>query len=162
AHLQRMAAVMSQALATAPPGLKLAVDLHIGAVVETVADAERLFALTDDPRAGLTLNIGHLTTGEQPGWELIERHPERLHVIAWKDHLRQPPADWPHRVWSVEVGTGDSPFGRYLEALQRTPVVAEHLITFENVPLAEKAAALRRSREYLEGLWHEVTASGAR
>ncbi len=150
--LRRLAEVLTRSLAAGDAATRLAVDLHCGAVVETVADCERLFELARDPRVGVTLNIGHLTTNRQEGWRLITDHPDRVHVVAWKDHRLDPPVP-DAVVWSVELGTGDAPFERYVEALERQPLQAEHLISFENLPLAAKPAALRRSRDYWLGLW---------
>jgi sugar phosphate isomerase/epimerase len=151
--IRRLAAAMSAALETAPPGISFAVDVHYGGVLESVADCCRLFELAPDPRAAITLNIGHMTTCHQEGWELAREHGDRVPVVAWKDHLLQPPSDYPHPVYSVELGTGDSPFERYVEALQPDDGTRLHLITFEHVPLADKPAALGRSLQYLKGLW---------
>ncbi len=150
--LQRVARMVMTALEDAPPDMRVAFDIHYGAVIEGVADCERLFELAADPRAGITLNIGHMTTLRQEGWTLIEDHLDRIPLIAWKDHLLKPPPEATHPVYSVELGTGDSLFARYAQALRGNEDAVEHLITFEHVPLAEKKEALRRSLGYLRGL----------
>ncbi len=149
----RVARVLMTALQGAPDETRLAIDIHYGAVVETVADCVRLFELAPDPRAGITLNIGHMTTNRQAGWLLLEHHAERCHVVAWKDHLLDPPPEARHPVYSVELGKGDSPFEKYVAALPDAGEGREHLITFEHVPLDEKKGALRRSLGYLKGLF---------
>ena len=154
--LDRLSRVIAETLASLPPQLKIAPDIHYGGVLETVADCEYYFARVPDPRAGIALNIGHMTTLGEEGWRLLEGHPERVHVIAWKDHLLQPPAGHTHAVYSVELGTGDSPFARYAEILPADGGPHRHLITFEHVPLAEKPAALGRSLQYLRRLWEET------
>jgi sugar phosphate isomerase/epimerase len=150
--LQRMARMAMKALEGAPPEVSVAFDIHYGAALESAADCRRLFGLAPDVRAGIALNIGHMTTCRQEGWRLLEDHPERVHVVAWKDHLLRPPPEATHPVYSVELGTGDSPFPRYAQALRGRADSVEHLITFEHVPLAEKKDALRRSLTYLKGL----------
>lgn len=150
--IERVACVMMSALDTGPSDVRIAIDTHYGAAVETVADCLRLFDLAPDARAGITLNIGHMTTCRQQGWELLEQSPERVHVVAWKDHLISPPPEATHPVYSVELGTGDSPFEEYLDALPPDDGTLQHLITFEHVPLPEKKEALRRSLQYLRGL----------
>jgi sugar phosphate isomerase/epimerase len=151
ALLQRVARVLTTALDGAPPEMHTAIDIHYGAAVEGVADCRRLFELAPDPRAGIALNIGHMTTCRQEGWLLLREHPERIPLIAWKDHLLQPPPEATHPVYSVELGTGDSPFEKYAAELPARDT-RQHLITFEHVPLAEKKEALRRSLKYLKGL----------
>lgn len=153
ADLQRLAGVVQEVLAAAPQTIKIAPDVHYQGVLETVVDCERYFELIPDPRAGITLNIGHMTTCRQEGWKLLEEHADRVHVVAWKDHLLQPPAGHDHPVYSVELGTGDSPFERYVKVLPADGGLHAHLITFEHVPLEEKKAALGRSLQWLKGLW---------
>lgn len=154
--VQRLARVVANVLDTIPTHLKIAPDIHYGGVLETVADCEYYFSLIPDPRAGITLNIGHMTTLHQEGWRLLESHPERVHIVAWKDHLLQPPPEATHPVYSVELGTGDSPFERYARVLPADGGPHRHLITFEHVPLAEKKAALGRSLQYMRKLWSET------
>ena len=156
ALIRRLADVVARVLDAAPPAVKIAPDIHYGGVIETVADCERLFELVPDPRAGITLNIGHMTTLREEGWRLLEDHPERVHAMAWKDHLLQPPPDHPHAVYSVELGTGDSPFERYARLIPADGGPHRHLVTFEHVPLAEKAPALGRSLHYLRALWERT------
>jgi sugar phosphate isomerase/epimerase len=150
--LQRVAGAAMSALEGAPAEMRVAFDIHYGAAIESVADCERLFELAPDPRAGIALNIGHMTTCRQEGWNLLRDHLDRVHVVAWKDHLLEPPPEATHPVYSVELGTGDSPLERYAEGLRGNEGAVEHLITFEHVPLAEKKEALRRSLAYLRGL----------
>lgn len=154
--IQRLAAAVSAALEEAPAELRTAIDVHYGGVLETVADCARFFELAPDPRAGIALNIGHMTTCRQEGWRLPVQFPERVPVVAWKDHLLTPPADYGHAVYSVELGTGDSPFERYVEVLAPDDGSRLHLITFENLPFDEKPAALARSLQHLKRLWAQA------
>lgn len=146
--IERVAEVMD-AVASDKPGavFKMAVDIHYSGIVETVADGEYLLACAQKQNAGLCLNIGHMTTLGEEGWDLLERHPERVHVLAWKDHLLGD--DLPKPVVSVELGTGKSPFHKYAEVLKRVRCQGLNYITFEDVPFEEKKDALRRSRDYL-------------
>lgn len=153
ADLQRLVGVVQEALRGAPAELRIAPDVHYQGVLESVGDCRRYFELIADQRAGITLNIGHMTTCRQEGWRLLEDYPERVHVVAWKDHLLNPPAEHKHAVCSVELGTGDSPFERYVEVLPADGGQHMHLITLEHVPLEEKAGALGRSLAYMQGLF---------
>lgn len=154
--LDRLSRMVAEVLRRIPSHLKIAPDIHYGGVIETVADCLYYFDRIPDPRAGITLNIGHMTTLGEEGWRLLERHPERAHIVAWKDHLLQPPPEGTHPIYSVELGTGDSPFERYARLLPPDGGPHKHLITFEHVPLAEKQAALGRSLQYLRKLWGET------
>lgn len=154
--IDRLAGVVRDTLQAIPVHLKIAPDIHYGGVLETVADCEYYFGLIADRRAGITLNIGHMTTLGEEGWRLLQEHPDRVHVVAWKDHLLQPPAGHGHPVYSVELGTGQSPFRQYAELLPADGGPHLHMITFEHVPLADKKQALRRSLQYLERLWAET------
>lgn len=150
-QIRALAEVMD-AVSSDTPGeiFKLAVDIHYGAVVETVADAEYLFSCVKKKASGLCLNMGHMTTLGETGWNLLARFPDRIHVLAWKDHRTG--ANLPKPVVSCELGTGSTPFSKYAETYRKTPGKALHLITFEDVPFEEKKGALKRSCEYLTGL----------
>jgi len=154
--LEAFAEAIATVLAETPPHIKIAPDVHFGAILETVQDCIWLFQRLADVRAGITLNIGHMTTLQQPGWRLLEEYPERVHVVAWKDHLLTPPASHSHPVYSVELGTGDSPFAEYVRRLPPDGGPHVHLITLEHVPLDEKKAALARSRQYIQRLWADI------
>lgn len=146
--IERVAEVMD-AVASDEPGevFKMAVDIHYSGIVETVADSEYLLLCAKERNAGLCLNMGHATTLGEEGWTLLERFPERIHVLAWKDHLVGPDLERP--VVSCELGKGKTPFRNYVDAYRRVGCNALHLITFEDVAFEEKKEALRRSREYL-------------
>lgn len=132
--------------------LYISADVHWHGIVETVADCEFLIAHLTTPNTGPLLNIGHMTTCGQAGWELLERHPERVRFIAWKDHSLAP--DRPHPVTSVELGTADSPFERYIPVVKaQADIERVHSIAVETTPLEEKAEAMRRSLQYIMGLW---------
>ncbi len=149
--IARVGEVMD-AIASDTPGdvLKMAVDVHYGGIIETVADCEYLLATARKRNTGLCLNTGHMTTLGEPGWTLLSRYPERVHVLAWKDHLVGD--DLPQPVVSCELGQGATPFARYADALRGVECAALNLITFEHVPFEEKKPALARSRAHLAGL----------
>ena len=149
--LDRLARVMNAvAMESAGVPVYVAADVHYHGIAESVSDCEYLISILDCPNAGPLLNIGHMTTCHQPGWELPQRHPERVRMVGWNDHiLGKPEAP----VFSVELGTGESPFEKYVPVFKRDDLERRHCIAFENVPTAERKEALRRSLRYLEGLW---------
>ena len=152
--IKRVAEVMD-ALSSDTPGefFKVAVDIHYGGIIETVADGEHLLQCTDNRNSGLCLNIGHMTTLKEDGWIILTRFPERIHVIAWKDHLVGD--NLPSPVFSCELGKGNTPFRKYVEAYREVECTALNLITFEDVPFEEKRGALKKSYQYLTDLFRE-------
>jgi sugar phosphate isomerase/epimerase len=141
-------------------GPTVSVDVHYHSLLETVDDCRLFLEAMPARNAGVLLNIGHLTTAEQEGWRLIEEYPDRLPVIGWKDHSLRP--DRPRPVWSIELGTGDSPFSEYVRAFRRMGPPSErllHLINVENEPPERKIEALAHSLAYMQRLWEGVEAS---
>lgn len=130
---------------------KMTVDIHYHSILETVEDCSLFAESLEAPNVGLGLNIGHLTTCEQDGWELIYSYPNRVLSCAWKDHSLAP--DRPRPVYSIELGTGDSPFPRYIKALRETGVEAVHVINVEHAPAGEELEVLKRSLQYMKNLW---------
>lgn len=65
-------------------GLRFAYHHHIGTVVETQVDVERLLDLAG-PSVGLTLDTGHAWYGEIDVPTLIRAHPERIAHVHCKD-----------------------------------------------------------------------------
>lgn len=135
-------------------GLKVACDIHHMAWVEGLEDCRLLLDSMPCGNAGVLLNIGHMTTAQSYGWLLIEEYPERIPVVGWKDHSLA--KDRPRPMWSIELGTGHSPFELYVRAFKRHTADRVHLINCENVPDEERVAVLKRSREYMTRLWNNV------
>ena len=127
--------------------LLFAVDAHYHGVVESVADCESYLEELEARNAGILLNTGHMTTCGEAGWEVIERHPEYASVIGWKDHRRDSEGQRPFL--SVELGTGEADLVRYVEAVRDRPADRVHVINVESVGMAEKAAALSKSLQYM-------------
>jgi len=152
--LQRIARVLASALEGAPPEIRIAIDIHYGGGVESRRRLRALVRACARPTRGNHPQHrphDHLP----PGW-LDAR--ARLPRASARGRLERPPArnrppEATHAVYSVELGTGDSPFERYVEALAPDDGTRQHLITLEHMPLGEKKEALRRSLEHLKRLW---------
>ena len=97
-----------------------------------------------------------MTTLGETGWTLLEQDAERVHVVAWKDHRVPPPPEATHPIYSVELGTGQSPFANYAVRLPEDGGGRLQLITLEHVPLEQKKGALHRSLQYMQKLWTET------
>ena len=100
------------------------------------------------------MNIGHLTTAQAYGWLLVDEYPDRIPVVGWKDHSLA--KDRPSPMWSIELGTGHSPFELYIKRFKQHPGERVHLINCENVPDEERVAVLDRSLKYLRRLWEGI------
>ena len=75
-------------------------------------------------------------------------------MVGWKDHSLKP--DRPKPMWSIELGTGQSPFELYVRRFKQHPEERIHLVNCENVPDEERVATLERSLKYMQKLWEEV------
>lgn len=154
-EIKRLATCMNAVAETfMAEGLRIGVDIHYTAWVEGLDDCRLLLDSMSCENAGIILNIGHMTTAEGYGWLLVDEYPNRIPVVGWKDHTLA--KDRPHPMWSIELGTGHSPFELYIKAFKRNPAPRVHLINCENVPDEERIAVLQRSREYLTNLWEAV------
>ncbi len=154
-EIKRLATCMNAVAETfMNEGLKIGVDIHHTAWVEGLDDCRLLLDSMSCENAGIILNIGHMTTAEGYGWLLVDEYPNRIPVVGWKDHTLA--KDRPHPMWSIELGTGHSPFELYIKAFKRNSACRVHLINCENVPDEERIVVLQRSREYLTNLWDTV------
>ncbi len=155
AEIKRLAHCMNAvADAFAGQGLQVACDIHYRAWVEGLDDCRLLLDSMPNPNAGILLNIGHMTTCQSYGWLLVDEYPDRIPVVGWKDHSLAP--DRPRPMWSVELGTADSPFELYAERFKAHPAERVHLVNCENVADEERVAALGRSLAYMRELWARV------
>jgi sugar phosphate isomerase/epimerase len=155
-QIKRFARIMNTvAEEYAGQGLKVACDIHQTAWVEGLDDCRMLLDSMPCRSAGLLMNIGHLTTAEAYGWLLVDEYPDRIPVVGWKDHSLA--KDRPRPMWSIELGTGHSPFELYVRRFKKHPADRIHLINCENVPDEERIAALGRSIVYMRNLWAQVT-----
>lgn len=159
AELRRLAHLMDALAAGGQGRLTVSVDVHVSSLVESVDDCRVLVEDMAEPRAGLLLNIGHLTTAGQEGWRLVEEYPQRIHVVGWKDHSLA--ADRPVPVYSVELGTGDTPLERYVRAFLQTKATPVHLVNVEHPPQGDEVPTLRRSVDYLRQVWRRLAGAAS-
>ncbi|MBI4736678.1 MAG: TIM barrel protein [candidate division NC10 bacterium] len=73
------------ARACEPLGVRLAVHPHAGAYVETRAELETLFRLTDANALGLCVDAGHLMYGGADPVEVVEAFGPRVRYVHIKD-----------------------------------------------------------------------------
>ncbi|MGE3797045.1 MAG: sugar phosphate isomerase/epimerase family protein [Thermomicrobiales bacterium] len=154
--LSRTAGILDALVAVSnDPLFTVTVDIHRGALVETVADAQYLVGQTRKAGSGLLLNIGHLTTCRQDGWRLVEENGDKIFTVGWKDHSLA--EDRPNPVYSVELGTADSPFEKYVHAFKQIDSSrVTHFVNVEHPPLGEEVPVLQRSYAYMRNLWQTV------
>ncbi|MBI3945933.1 MAG: sugar phosphate isomerase/epimerase [Armatimonadetes bacterium] len=154
-QIRRYGSIMNRvAEAYTDHGLKLACDVHYRAYIEGLDDCRLLVQSMPCANACLGMNIGHFTTAQAYGWLLVDDYPDRIPLVGWKDHSLAP--DRPRPMWSIELGTGHSPFELYIRRFKRHPAERQHLINCEDVVDAERVPVLRRSLAYLSRLWETV------
>ena len=155
-EIKRLALIMNTiAEEFADHGLKIGCDIHQTSWVEGLDDCRLLLDSMSRKNAGILLNIGHLTTTQAYGWILVDEYPDRIPVVGWKDHSLA--KDRPQPMWSIELGTGHSPFELYIKRFKQHLEDRVHLVNCENVPDEERVAVLGRSLKYLQRLWEVVT-----
>ncbi len=140
------------------PQLQFGADVHYQGTLESVEDCELYLQELTAQNAGILLNMGHLSTCAQPGWELAQKYPDRTPICAWKDHTDDPEGKRPFV--SVQLGTGDTPLEKYVEAIKPQLSDRAHVIAVEGLPPDERAPALKKSREYLEDIWDRTQVNG--
>jgi sugar phosphate isomerase/epimerase len=151
-EIKRLASCMSAvASAFEDRELQVSVDTHHRSWVEGLEDCRLLLDSITSPNAGILLNIGHMASAESYGWLLVDEYPDRIPVVGWKDHSLAP--DRPKPMWSIELGTGHTPFELYIKAFKAHPADRVNLINCENVPDEERVDVLKRSLAYMEELW---------
>jgi inosose dehydratase len=135
---------------------------HVGTVIETAEEIDRLLELTDPELVFLGPDTGHLAWAGVDVVDFCRRHLTRIKSMHLKDidasvrgHGRQ--AGWDYRTFAdngifVELGEGCVDFGTILEMLRRTGfdgwLIVETDVTRE--PSAFESA--RISREFLRGM----------
>ena len=77
--------VHTLARACEPLGVRLAVHPHAGSYVETRAELETLFSLTDATALGLCVDAGHLVYGGADPVEVVEAFGPRVWYVHIKD-----------------------------------------------------------------------------
>jgi len=155
-EIKRLARMMNTiAEEFADYGLRLGCDIHQTAWVEGLDDCRLLLDSMPCRNAGILMNIGHLTTVQVYGWVLVNEYPDRIPVVGWKDHSLA--KSRPRPMWSIELGTGHSPFELYIKRFKQHPGERVHLVNCENIPDEERIAVLDRSLKYLRRLWEVVS-----
>ncbi len=106
-------------------GIRATLHPHVGTMVETAADVERVLAGSS---IGLTLDTGHLLIGGADPLSIARAYPDRITHV----HLKDVDAAWAARVQAGEVsytdavragmyrplGQGDARIGEIVEALE--------------------------------------------
>ena len=150
AHMDVLANLM-EALAVRS-GLRVCVDMRYGGAVETTRDADYFCHEADHPDVGLLLNTGHLSVLDEPGWEIIDRHLDRVFAVGWQDQA-DPSPEPSCPVWSVELGVGAAPLVNYwLHLVGRRPQPI-HIVSLEQLALPAQPDALARSIQHLRDVW---------
>ena len=164
AHLDRLAA------AATARGLVATLHPHVGTMVETGEDTDRVLAGSG---IGLCLDTGHLLIGGGDPVAVAQRHPGRIAHV----HLKDVRLDWAHRVRSGEVtyteavagglyvplGEGEVDLGAIITALEEHGYAGWYVLEQDTIlagpPQGEGPAAdVATSLDFL--LAHEARHSG--
>ena len=141
---------LMEALA-ARSGMRVCAEIRHGGAVETREDADYFCNEARPPEVGLLLNTGELTTSDEPGWEILDTHLDRVFAVGWQD---RPSGESPR---SVELGTGATPLVNYWLHLAGREPQPVHVVGLEQAPLADRPDALKRSIAHLRRVWRLET-----
>ncbi len=143
----------------APLGVRLAVHPHAGSYVETRAELERLFSVTDASALGLCVDAGHLVYGGADPVEVVERYGSRVWYVHIKDVdpaiLALSQQDGLGFLGALRsyifcpLGSGGVDLGRFVEALRRANYSGWMIVEQDTSPLAPRETAWR-NRQYLK------------
>ncbi len=147
----RALAALVDSVASEMEDIQFGVDIHYHGVVELIPDCEFYLEQLTSTNAGLLLNMGHMTTNEQPGWELADGYPDRTPIVGWKDHRagtdRERPAE------SFQLGTGETPFEKYVQVIKPQVSDRAHVISVEGIEESKRKEVLAQSHRYMTDLW---------
>jgi hypothetical protein len=144
-------AALIDGVATDMDDIYFGVDVHYHGIVESIDDCDIYLENLAAENAGLLLNMGHMTTNELPGWEVAINYPERTPIIAWKDHLAGTDRERPAQ--SFQLGTADTPFEKYVEAIKPQLTDRAHVISVEGIEEGKRKEVLAASHQYITDLW---------
>lgn len=148
--------------ATLAEGVRACFHNHVGTVIETEDEIERLLARTDPSRVFLGPDTGHLAWAGVDAPAFCRRHAGRIGSVHLKDiaedvRRRGQAEEWDYATFSAqgifqELGRGDVDLPAVLAALEAAGfdgwIIVETDVT--RLPSARESAVV--SREYLKGL----------
>ena len=147
------------ARACEPLGVRLAVHPHAGSYVETRAELERLFSVTDPRALGLCVDAGHLVYGGADPVEVVESYGSRVWYVHIKDVdpaiLALSQQDGLGFLGALRsyifcpLGSGGVDLHRFMDALRRANYSGWMIIEQDTSPQAPLETA-RMNRRYLQ------------
>ena len=142
-----------------PLGVRLAVHPHAGSYVETRAELERLFSVTDPRALGLCVDAGHLVYGGADPVEVVETFGSRVWYVHIKDVdpaiLALAQQDGLGFLGALRsyifcpLGTGGVDLRRFMDALRRANYSGWMIVEQDTSPQAPLETA-RMNRRYLQ------------
>lgn len=145
-------------------GIRTVVHQHIGTLIETEAEARRLFEMTDPTVLGLCLDTGHWTfgAGGDPVAAVRELRDRVWHVhfkdcdpavmAASREHEWDGPESVGHGVF-CELGRGSVDFPGMLKALEEIDYTGWIVVEQDVLPgMGNPRESARRNRDYLRSI----------
>lgn len=145
-------------------GIRTVIHQHIGTLIETEAEARRLFEMTDPTVLGLCLDTGHWTfgAGGDPAAAIRELGERVWHVhfkdcdpavaAASREHQWDGPTSVGHGVF-CELGKGQVDFPAVVAALRERDYGGWIVVEQDVLPgMGTPCESARRNREYLRSI----------
>lgn len=142
-------------------GLRTVFHHHCGGYVETPAEIDRLLALTDPALLGLCLDTGHYRFGGGDPLDLLQKHPNRIWHVHFKDCHPAVAAQSRQEGWDYftsvrngifcELGKGEIDFPAVKKALEQLGYDGWIVVEQDVLPgMGRPKESALRNREYLE------------
>jgi len=128
--------------------IRVALEPHFGSTVQFAEDYDAILGAIDDPKLGITVDVGHFHAAGVDWEGLIRRYPKRIYNVHLKDQVGRQ---------SVPIGEGEIDLCRLIRVLDELDYSGALAVELEVVDPENLPAYCARAHTVLSGLVYEVT-----
>ncbi|MGH2561839.1 MAG: TIM barrel protein [Thermomicrobiales bacterium] len=162
-EFERFAGLLNEVGAvTLGEGVRSCFHNHVGTVIETPGELDRLLSLVDDDRVFLGLDTGHLAWAGADVTAVCRRYADRIKTMHFKDidedvRVRGHAESWDYRTFSrngifTELGEGRVDFPTILTVLDNAGFSGWLIVETDVTQTASALESATISRNYLRGI----------
>ena len=130
----------------------LALEPHFRSALERRSDFESVFEAIDDPRVGITIDVGHFHMAREDWKSIIRDLSEKIYNVHVKDHIQ---------LVSVSLGAGEIDLHGMVEELSRIDYRGPLAVELEVADPRNLPEYIKQSRDYLVRIIKDVTGVAA-